>query len=96
LESNREGTSSEGLAVNDARTRAEIARQGPEIQPLIQIPGIIRNHSGAVGAYVFGKALLRGVADIETAEIDSYGQGNAFFQSTSDGLHETPPRSYAK
>ena len=81
---------SEGLAIDDARPSTEIARQGPEIQPLIQTPRISRNHAGTVGAYVFGEALLRGMADIEAAEIDSYGQGNALFQSASDGLHGTP------
>ena len=87
---------SEGFAIDDARPSPEITRQGPEIQPLIQVPGIIRNYAGTVVAYVFGEALLRGMADIETAEIDSYGQGNAFFQSASDGLQETPHGSYAK
>jgi hypothetical protein len=43
-----------------------------------------------VDTHVFCKALLRRVTDIETAEIDSYSQGNAFFQSAGDGLHETP------
>jgi hypothetical protein len=90
LESNGEGMNSQGLTIDDARPSPEIARQGPEIQPLVQIPGTIRNHASAVGAYIFGKALLRGVADIETAEIDSYSHGSAFFQSASDGLHETP------
>jgi len=82
--------SSERFAIDDARSSPEIARRGPEIQTLIQIPGIIRNYADAVGAYVFCKPLLRGVADVETAEIDSYRQGNALLQSAGDCLHETP------
>ena len=81
---------SEGFAIDDARSGPEIARQGPEIQPVIQIPGTIRNYTDAMSAYVFGKTLLRWVADVETAKIDSYSQGNALFQSAGDGLHETP------
>jgi hypothetical protein len=43
-----------------------------------------------MGAYVFGDTLLRGVADVEATEIDSYSQGNAFFHSVRGSLHETP------
>jgi len=43
-----------------------------------------------VGAHVLRQGLLRRVADIKTTEIDSYGEGNAFFQSADSGLHETP------
>ena len=33
---------------------------------------------------------MRRMADIQTAEIDPHCQGNAFFQSAHDSLHETP------
>jgi len=90
LESDGKGITSEGFAINDSRPSPEITRQGPQIQPLIQLPGIAGNDSHAVGAHVFGQGLLRWVADIETAEIDSYGKGNAFFHTARNGLHETP------
>ena len=48
-----------------------------------------------MGAYVFRKALIRTMADIQAAEIDSHCQGNAFFQSARDGSHERPPLSCA-
>ncbi len=43
-----------------------------------------------MSAHVFCQSLLRRAADIKTAEIDSYGEGNAFFQTVRNGLHETP------
>ena len=48
-----------------------------------------------MGAYVFRKALIRTMADIQAAEIDSHCQGNAFFQSARDCSHERSPRSCA-
>lgn len=47
-------------------------------------------HAGAMSAYVFRKALLHGMADIQTAEIHSNRQGKTFFESARNGLHETP------
>ncbi len=81
---------SQGLAIDDSRSSPEITRPGPQIQPLIQFPGIRRNDARAVGAYVFRKALLRTMADIQTAEIHSYRQGKAFFQPARNRLHQRP------
>jgi hypothetical protein len=43
-----------------------------------------------MGAYVFREAFLRTMADVKAAEIHSYGQGNAFFETPRNCLHETP------
>jgi len=43
-----------------------------------------------MGAYVFCKAFLGPLANIQTAQIHSYRQGNAFFQPACDGLQGTP------
>lgn len=40
-----------------------------------------------MGAYIFRKAFLRGMTDIQTAKIHSYSQGYAFFQTVDNGLH---------
>ena len=90
LESDGEGVDSEGFAIDHSCPSPKISRQGPKIQPLIELPGIARNHTNAVGAHVFGEALLRRMANIETAEIHSNGQGNALLHSADDGLHGTP------
>jgi hypothetical protein len=90
LQSDGEGLNSEGLAIDNPSPSPEIAWERPQVQPLIPLPGIIRNNAHAVVAHVFCKALLRGVANIETTEIHSYGQRNTPFQSSGDGLHETP------
>jgi hypothetical protein len=90
LESDCERMDSEGLAIHDSCAGPEITRQGPKIQPFIELPGIARDHSRAVGTYVFGETLLGRMANVQTAEIDSYGQGNAFFQAAGDSLHQTP------
>ncbi len=90
LQSDGEGIASEGFAIDDSRPSPEIARQGPQIQPLIQFPGISGDDARAVGAYVFREALMRTMADIQAAQIHSYRQGSTFFQPARDGLHETP------
>jgi hypothetical protein len=89
LESDCECMNSEGFAIDDSRAGPEVPWERPQIQPLIQFPGIARDHARTVCTNVFRKALLCGVADIETAEIYSYGQRNALLQSAGDGLHET-------
>ena len=43
-----------------------------------------------MSAHVFCQSLLRSVTDIKTAEIDSYGEGNALFYTARNGLHGTP------
>ncbi len=90
MQSDGERMESHGLAIDDSRAGPEISRPGPQIQPLIQFPRIRRNDAGAVGAYVFRKALLRAMADIQTAEIHSYCQGNAFFRPARNRLHQRP------
>src|SRR6266849_3169669 len=90
LQSDGERIAVEGLAIDDPSPGPEMTRQGPQIQPLIQFPGITQNDAGAVGTYVFRKALLRTMTDIQAAEVHSYCQGNAFFQAARNRLHETP------
>ena len=89
MESDGEGMMSEGFAIDDSRPSPEISRQRPQIQPLIPLQGIARNNAHAVAANVFRDALLRRLADIQTAEIHSNCQGNAWFQPARDGLHRT-------
>jgi hypothetical protein len=43
-----------------------------------------------MGAHVFREALLRRMADIQTAQIYSHHQGNALFQPVGNCLHRTP------
>jgi hypothetical protein len=81
---------SEGFAIDDSRTGSEVPWERPQVQPLIQFPRIARDHPRAVCTYVFRQALLGRMADVQTAKIYSYGQGNTLFQSVRDGLHETP------
>lgn len=45
-----------------------------------------------MGTDVLGKALLSGMADVQTAKIDSYCQRNALFQTACNGLHGDTPR----
>jgi len=78
------------FAINDSSASPEVTRQGPEIQPFILFPGSGGDDAGSVGAYILCKGLLRGMPDIETAEIHSYLERGAFFQTASNGLHGTP------
>lgn len=41
-------------------------------------------------AHVFREALLRRMADIQTAEVYSNCQGNTLFQTVGNRLHRTP------
>jgi hypothetical protein len=43
-----------------------------------------------MGTYVFSETFLGRMANVQTAEIDSDGKGNTFFQTAGDGLHGTP------
>ena len=45
-----------------------------------------------MGAYVFCKGFIGTMTEVQAAEIDSYCQGNAFFQSAHDGLQGTPAK----
>jgi hypothetical protein len=99
LEPDGEGMLAEGFAIDDSRSGPEIAWQGPQIQTLVQLPRIGRNDPCAVVTDVLGQGLLCWMADVETAEIDPNGEGNAILPPIRDGLHETHPkvlRSYAK
>ena len=80
---------SERLAIDHSGPSPEIPRKRPQIQPLIALQGITGHYADAVAAYIFRDAFLRGLADIQAAEIDSYCQGNAWFQSARDSLHRT-------
>ena len=81
---------SEGLAIDNSRPGPEIAGKRPQIQALVQFPRIGGNDPCAMGAYVFGKAFLRRMADVETAEINSYGKESALLPAASDCLHGYP------
>ena len=90
LQTNGEGIVPQRLTINDTGPSPEIPRQRPQVQPLIEPEGIVRNHTRAMGAHVFRKGLMRTMTDIQAAEIHSYGQGKAFFHAARDSLHETP------
>ena len=93
MQSDRIRVVPEGLTIDDPRASPEITWQRPHIQPFVQSPRVSRNDAGAVSAYVFRKAFLRTLPNIQAAEIHSYGQGNAFFKPPRDSLHETPQES---
>jgi hypothetical protein len=96
LEPDGEGMLAEGFAIDDSRSSSEITRQGPQVQPFVQLPGIGRNDPRAVIADILGQGLLCWMADVETTEIDSYGEGNAILPPVRDGLHETHPKVLRK
>ncbi|PYU86214.1 MAG: hypothetical protein DMG51_06475 [Acidobacteria bacterium] len=45
-----------------------------------------------MGAYVFCKGFIGTMTEVQAAEIDSYCQGNAFFQSAHHGLQGIPAK----
>jgi hypothetical protein len=90
LQPNGIGTAAEGLAIDHTRPSPKVPRHAPQVQPSILFPRMAGDDARAVRADVFRKALLRWMADIQAAEIHSDSQGNAFFQSAGDRLHEIP------
>lgn len=92
MKADSEGLHGETFAINHSRPGSKVSRKGPEIQPFVELPGTIGNHTCTVGTDVFGQSRFGGMADIQTAKIDPYGQRNAFFQAAGNSLHGDTPR----
>ena len=60
------------------------------VQPLIQFPRPARDDARTVRAYIFRDALLCPLPDIQAAEVYSYCEVNAIFQTPRESFHGTP------
>src|SRR5207249_10413623 len=93
LQTNGEGIVPQRLTINDTGPSPEIPRQRPQVQPLIEPEGIVRNHTRAMGAHVVRQALVGTMANVKATEIHAYGKRRAFFDTKRDCFHGTPDRA---